>query len=176
MHIVMRVRIHRPIREVFEFVSAPEHLPLWVSGVSRAERTYPGPMGLGATFEVMHDGKAHKECWEVIEYEPPRVVAYRRLDGRSFPQTRYTLERIDGTTSLELEVQGGLGMSLERSPLLQQESERQLEADLGRLREVLEGNSDQDRVGTEPRGTSEVGMSKLEGTAVPGIADSWRHW
>ena len=62
MRLQSRVRIHRPIQEVFEFVSSPKQLPLWVSGVSGAQRTYPGPMGPGATSERLGEGQAHKEC------------------------------------------------------------------------------------------------------------------
>ena len=132
------VRIHRPIGEVFEFVSSPEHLPLWASGVSGAERTFPGPIGLGATFELLQDGRTDKDCWEVIEHEPPRTFAYRRLDWSAFSQARYTLHCLDGCTGLGLEVYSGVESSPEPSPLRQQSAQRQLESDLGRLRELLE--------------------------------------
>ena len=139
MHIETRVTIDRPVREVFGLISCPENLPLWASGVSGAERTRPGPVGVGATFEVLRAGGAHKDCWEVIEHEPPRAFAYRRLDGMSFTQCRYTLQNIDGCTGLGLEVYAGAGTSPEPSHLLEQWAQRQLGTDLGMLREVLEG-------------------------------------
>ena len=139
-----RVTIDRSVREVFAFVSRPEHLHLWASGVSGAERTRPGPMGVGATFEVLGEGKAHKECWEVIEHEPPRAFAYRRLDWGAFLQFRYALRGVDGCTDLGLEVYSGMGTSPDPSSVLEQEAERQLEADLGRLRAVLESGVDKD--------------------------------
>ena len=95
-------------------------------------------MGPGATFELLQDTGAHNECWEVIEHEPPRTFAYRRLDWGSFIQCRYTLQRLDGCTGLGLEVHAGVGTSSEPSPLLGQSAQRQLDIDLGRLRELLE--------------------------------------
>ena len=141
MHIETRVTIDRPVREVFEFISCPENLPLWASGVSGAERTRPGTMGVGATFEVLRQGRAHKDCWEVIEHEPPRAFAYCRLDWGAFLQCRYTLRCIDGRTGLGLEVYAGAGTTPEPSHLLEQEAERRLDADLGRLRDLLERGS-----------------------------------
>ena len=139
MHIEMRVTIDRPVREVFELISCPENLPLWASGVAMAERTRPGPVGVGATFEVLRQGRAHKDCWEVIEHEPPRAFAYRTLGWGAFLQCRYTVHNIDGCTGLGLEVYAGAGTSPEPSHLLEQWAQRQMETDLGRLREVLEG-------------------------------------
>ncbi len=139
-----RVTIDRSVREVFEFVSLPEHLHLWASGVAGAERTCPGPVGVGATFELLGEGKAHRECWEVIEHEPPRAFAYRGLDCGAFTQCRYTLQNIDGCTGLGLEMYSGMGTSSVSGRLLQQEAERQLAAQLGRLREVLENGLSQE--------------------------------
>ena len=138
MRLESRVRIHRPIGEVFEFVSSPEHLPLWASGVAGAERSHPGPIGLGATFELLQDGRTDKDCWEVIEHEPPRTFAYRRLDWSAFSQARYTLHCLDGWTGLGLEVYRCVGTSREPPPLLKQSAQRQLESDLGRLHDLLE--------------------------------------
>ncbi len=169
MRLQSQVRIHRPIREVFEFVSSPEHLPLWATGVSGAQRTYPGPMGVGAAFELRQNGTTHKECWEVIEHEPPRTFAYRRLDGMSFTQCRYTLRNVDGCTALGLEVYAGAGAYGEPSPLLERSAWRRLDPDLGRLRDLLEneigepGTTDRDaadgahRLGTAGRGVQPLG-------------------
>ena len=155
MRLESRVMIRRPIQEVFEFVSEPKHLSLWASGVSRAEHTYPGLMGLGATFEVMHDGTAHKDCWEVIEHEPPRAVGWRRLDEGSFAQARYTLRSIGGDTALNLEVYDGVGTSTKPRSLLERELQQLLAANLSRLRDVLEiGISEETVTGAEMAGAS----------------------
>ncbi len=133
-----QVTIRRPIGEVFGFVSGPENLRRWRGGVAGATQACRGPMGLGAMVEVLRDGTTDAECWEVIEYEPPRALAVRLLDGSDFLQCRYTLQNVEGCTRLTLEVYSGAGISPEPSPLLQQAAERRLEADLARLREVLE--------------------------------------
>ena len=138
MRIVSRVEIQRSIQEVFAFVAAPEHLALWAAGVAGAARTAPGPLGLGATFALRYAGQAQPACWEIIEHEPPRAVAYRRLEGRSFAQCRYTLERVEARTGLGLEIYSGAGLSPAPSPRLERAAQRRLAANLHRLRDLLE--------------------------------------
>jgi hypothetical protein len=93
---------------------------------------------VGATFEVLRADGAHKDCWEVIEHEPPRAFACRRLDTSAFLQCRYTLHNIDGRTGLCFEVYAGSGTSPEPPHRFEQSAQRQLVADLSRLRGVLE--------------------------------------
>ncbi len=177
MRLQSRVKIRRPIQEVFGVVSSPEHLPLWTSGVVGAKRTHPGQMGLGSTFELLHEGKAHKECWEVIEHEPPRAFAYRRLDWCSFSQVRYTLRNVDGCTALTLEVYSGVGTSPEPSHLLRQEAERQLNADLGRLREMVESRLVEEGMRDGNAGAGAHGFGALGRSVQPlgARGDSARH-
>ena len=146
MRIASRVEIQRSIQEVFAFVAAPEHLPLWAAGVAGAARTAPGPLGLGATFALRQAGQARPACWEIIEHEPPRALAYRRLEGRAFAQCRYTLERVDGRTGLGLEVYSGAGLSPAPSPRLERAAHRRLAANLHRLRDLLESGYEEDKM------------------------------
>ena len=79
MHMENTITIERPIEEVFEYVSTPENDPRWVSVSIRNQRTSPGPMRVGMTTEedVKIFGRTSRDTWEVTEYEPPTVIAYR---------------------------------------------------------------------------------------------------
>ena len=83
MHVENTITIERPIEEVFEYVSTPENDPTWVSVSIRNQRTSPGPMRVGMTIEedVKIFGRTSRDTWEVTEYEPPTVIAYRATSG-----------------------------------------------------------------------------------------------
>jgi uncharacterized protein YndB with AHSA1/START domain len=83
MQVQNTITIERPVEEVFEYVSSPENDPTWVSVSIRNQRTSPGPMRVGMTIEedVKFLGRTSRNTWEVTEYEPPTVVAYRATSG-----------------------------------------------------------------------------------------------
>jgi uncharacterized protein YndB with AHSA1/START domain len=107
------ITIERPIEEVFEYVSTPENDPTWVSVSIRNQRTSPGPMRVGMTTEedVKIFGRTSRDTWEVTEYEPPTVIAYRATSGLlSGGVVRVRCEPVEGGTKLthavEYEVRG----------------------------------------------------------------------
>ncbi len=83
MHVEHTITINRPIEEVFEYVSTPENDPTWVSASLRHERTLAGRMRVGMTTQedVKFLGRTSRDTWEVTEYEPPTIVAYRATSG-----------------------------------------------------------------------------------------------
>src|SRR5918994_7469310 len=83
MHVENTIRIEQPVEEVFEYVSTPENDPTWVSVSIRNQRTSPDPMRVGMTTEedVKIFGQRSRATWEVTEYEPPTLIAYRATSG-----------------------------------------------------------------------------------------------
>jgi uncharacterized protein YndB with AHSA1/START domain len=83
MHVENTITIEQPVEEVFEYVSTPENDPTWVSVSIRNQRTSPGPMRVGMTIEedVKIFGRTSRDTWEVTEYEPPTLIAYRATSG-----------------------------------------------------------------------------------------------
>ena len=83
MRVENTITIEWPIEEVFEYASTPENDPTWVSAAIRNQRTSPGPMRVGMTIEedVKIFGQRSRDTWEVTEYEPPTVIAYRATSG-----------------------------------------------------------------------------------------------
>ncbi len=107
MHVENSITIKRPIEEVFEYVSTPENDPTWVSASLRNERTLPGPMRVGMTTQedVKFLGRTSTDTWEVIEYEPPTVVAYLATSGLlSGGVVRARCEPVQGGTRFTHEV------------------------------------------------------------------------
>lgn len=52
------ITIHRPVEEVFAYVSEVEHGPRYTSGQREAHKTSSGPMGVGSTFATSADFQA----------------------------------------------------------------------------------------------------------------------
>jgi len=77
------VLIDRPREDVFAFVGNYENDPQWRSGVLEMRHDPPGPVGLGLrTHEVMRlMGRTMTTEPEVVEYEPGRKTAFRKVSG-----------------------------------------------------------------------------------------------
>jgi uncharacterized protein YndB with AHSA1/START domain len=102
MHVERTVTIERPIEEVFEYVSTPENDPTWIPSSLKHERTSPGPMRVGMTTQEDQKffGRTSRDTWEVTEYEPPTVVAYRATSGQLPLLIRLWFEPVDGGTRM----------------------------------------------------------------------------
>ena len=144
MHVENTITIERPIEEVFEYVSTPENDPTWVSASIRNQRTSPGPMRVGMTTEedVKIFGRTSRDTWEVTEYEPPTVIAYRATSGLLCGGiVRLRCEPVEGGTrlthSVEYEPHGFYYKTI--APLMPWAS-KQLIASMDRtLKALLEG-------------------------------------
>ena len=146
MHVEKTITIERPIEEVFAYVSTPENDPTWVSVSIRNQRTSPGPMRVGLTIEedVKIFGWTSRDSWEVTQYEPPTVIAYRATSGLLCGcVVRLRCEPVEGATRLthavEYEPRGIYYKTI--APLMLWAS-KQLIASMDRtLKDLLEGKT-----------------------------------
>jgi uncharacterized protein YndB with AHSA1/START domain len=140
------ITIERPIEELFEYVSTPENDPTWVSASIRNQRTSPGPMRVGITIEedVKIFGHTSRDTWEVTEYEPPSVIAYRATsDLLSGGVVRLRCEPVEGGTRLthavEYEPRGIYYKTI--APLMPWASKRLIASMDRTLKALLEGKT-----------------------------------
>ncbi len=146
MHMENTITIERPIEELFEYVSTPENDPRWVSVSIRNQRTSPGPMRVGMTTEedVKIFGRASRDTWEVTEYEPPTVIAYRVTSGLLCGGVvSLRCEPVEGGTrlthSVEYEPRGIYYKTI--APLMPWASKRLLASMDRTLKDLLEGKT-----------------------------------
>jgi uncharacterized protein YndB with AHSA1/START domain len=80
--------------EVFAYLTDVANLPVWQSGVHRAEIVGGGEPHAGARIaESRHLlGRELQTTIEIAEYEPPRLFALRALDGPVPFSVRHELE------------------------------------------------------------------------------------
>jgi hypothetical protein len=174
MHAENTIVIERPINEVFVHVSTPENDPTWVSVSLRHERTAPGPMRVGTTTEevVKFLGRTATNTWEVTDYQPPTVIAYRATSGL-LPVTaiRLQLEPVEGGTKLthavDLKLRGIHYMVI--APLIPWVAQRLLDSLARTLKNLLEDEP----TTPEPRPKSASGTMTggiVAASVVAGIA------
>jgi uncharacterized protein YndB with AHSA1/START domain len=168
MHVENTIMIERPIEEVFEYVSTPENDPTWVSVSIRNQRTSPGPMRVGMTIEedVKILGRTSRDTWEVTQYEPPTVIAYRATSGLlSGGVVRLRCEPVEGGTRLTHAVEDEpRGIYYKTIATLMPWASKRLIASIDRtLKDLLEGKTTS---GPRPEAASRVAGSVVVGTVL----------
>lgn len=136
------IRIARPPDDVFAFVGDAANNPMWRKNVVRTEWLDDGPMRIGR--RGRQSARLLGREWtveaEVVAWDPPRLVAWRTVQGPVSVRSWVRVE-MDGTGSL---VSGGadggftgpVGRILTR--LAVPRMIRQADADLQTLRGLLE--------------------------------------
>ena len=122
------VVIDRPPQEVFAYVSDLQNLPEWgaLSGEMRKETEGPPEVGARYTADLTFLGRRLVISYEVSAYEPPRLFAFRNLDGPLYDEYTYTFEAAEGggtRFSMAIEMQPG-GFYRLIGPLLEKMTQR----------------------------------------------------
>ena len=139
------VVINRPTEEVFAYLDNAENGPLWQSGLLESEYTSEGPVGVGTTKREVRKlrGQRFEQTSEIIEYEPNKKVTFKSLSGPLPSQASWTFEPAEGGTRfsgvLEIEARGFLKLA---EPIVARLTERQIEADLANLKDLLEAQTE----------------------------------
>ena len=129
--------IHRPVDEVFAYLSDVEHGPQYISGQREAHKTPTGQLGIGTTFATQGRIPRRRSTHEVTEYEPNRRLAWKATSGApstttwtfepSGPSTRVTFARIARAP----------GLLRLAEPIIARRTSAQADHDLGTLKELL---------------------------------------
>ena len=133
-----------PVDDVWEFVHDVANDRLWQTTLAESEQLTDGPMGVGTRVrEVRHFlGLRIESTWEMTEYEPNRTSAIRGVSGPIPLSGRYRVEAFEGGTRFtvtgELDAHGFFKLA---EPLFARITGRELEANLGHLKDLLEGGA-----------------------------------
>ncbi len=107
------VVIARPPQEVFDFLSKFENIAVYDSSVTASEQIGDGPLGVGTrgrgTSKIM--GRQFDWTVEITEFDPPRRMVSRSVEGKLDFTVTLTLEPADGGTRLtqRINAESGLG-------------------------------------------------------------------
>ena len=140
----LSIVINRPIEEVFAVLANLENDVKWRREWIEAKNTSEGPLGVGATFCLVGEflGRRIETVYEVTEYEPNRITAWKGVSGPLPLTFRRTFERVEGGTRVTIRYEAeGRGFFKLAEPLLVSIGKRQLEGDFPKLKALMESET-----------------------------------
>ena len=135
--------IERPVDEVWQFVHDYKNDPLWQTTLRESRQLTDGPVGVGTQVREVRQflGLKVELAWEVTEYEPPARSSIRGISGPVPLSGSYVLEPQNGVTRFtvlgELDAHGLFRLA---EPVFARMTSRELETNLGHLKDLLEAN------------------------------------
>lgn len=134
--------INRPIEEVFAYVTDVGRFPEWSTVVQEATMTSSPPLTVGSTFRTTAHflGRRFATDNVVTAFEPPRTFAGKVTSGPVQYEVTMTLQATNSGTHVTWAIQGeAAGFFRLAEPVLARMGRRQIEAQVGTLKDLLEG-------------------------------------
>jgi uncharacterized protein YndB with AHSA1/START domain len=134
------VEIGRPPEEVFAFLTDPAAYPRWQPSLVSVEPHRPGPLRLGseATEVRRFLGREMETTWTCVEHEPCTRTAIECPDGPVPFRGTFELEAAGGGTLFTWTVETWGAAARLGGPLAALATKRELAANAGRLKQLLE--------------------------------------
>jgi uncharacterized membrane protein len=138
--------IHRPIEEVFAFVSDQTKAPQWQRGLLEVRRTTNNPSGVGTKYTAVRKflGRKIELSNEYIKYEPNKQITFIGGSGPARFEASYLTESTTEGTKLTCQMQmeqGGLFSLAE--PMIARSLKQDFETNLRDLKTLLENQAEQ---------------------------------
>jgi hypothetical protein len=140
----MSIVIKRPIEEAFAFLANLENDVEWHKELVESRNTSGGLNGVGATFLFAGEflGRRMETLWEVTEYEPDRIAAWKTVSGPLRMKFWRTFERVEGGTRFAFRYEGEARGFLRLAwPLIIMMAKRQHEDAMGKLKELMDAHA-----------------------------------
>ncbi len=136
------IRIDRPVKDVFTFVTTPENALLWMSNLTSYETD--GPIEKGTRTKGSTKVAGRQVDWEseVTEYDPYRTLLWRSVEAPMHFTIEYTFEDVtNGSTQLtwhqQVDELGGFFGKL-ADPLVTAMYAHDVRSNLAKLKAILE--------------------------------------
>jgi uncharacterized membrane protein len=133
--------IHRPVEDVFNFVSNYQNSPQWVSGALEHTKVSDGPIDVGTVIRTTGRtlGLRVEATRIVTAYEPSSKYAFKSEYQQMPITTTFLFEPVEGSTRLTVVVVGEpSGLFTLTMPFVLGSIRQQFEGDLRRLKALLE--------------------------------------
>src|SRR5918997_4738480 len=137
------VEIARPRDEVFAFVTDPSNYPRWQPSLVEVRPHRKGPLRVGseATEVRRFMGREVETTWTCVEHEPCTRTAIECTDGPVPFRGTFELEPAEGGTRFTWTVETWGAAARLAGPLAGLATKRELAANAGRLRQLLEAEA-----------------------------------
>ena len=133
--------INRPVHDVFVYMTDIDKETEWQAELLEAKQTSDGPISVGTTIREVRRfmGRRMEVVFEITKFEPNKEMSFKSISAPFPLRGRYSLEPVDGGTSVTLFIEGELsGVFKMAEPIVAQTAKRQIGADLDRLKSQLE--------------------------------------
>jgi len=133
--------INRPVGEVFGFATDIGHLAEWAGPVTEARQTSDGPVGVGSTQARVTQllGRRIESNYEVTEYQPTSRYSAKTTSGPVPIEEHLSFAAAEGGTRVNLTAEvEATGFFKLAAPILTRIIQRQVENDVGTLKDLLE--------------------------------------
>lgn len=138
----MSTIIYQPIKQVFDFVSAPENDFQWQYGTLASARLSEDiDSRLGTFFRSIGHlfGRRNLSTFEVTEYEPNKKYGFKTLSGLLCSETFYRFEIFNNSTMVNTITQAGVINPLQfNEGVLEKKMKKQLKENMTILKDLLE--------------------------------------
>jgi hypothetical protein len=140
--IELSIEIRRPVEESFAFLADLENDVKWHSAFVEVRKTSEGSLGVGARFLVFEGGLGRRTPgteYELTEYEPNRIAAWKTVSGPLQLKFWRTFKRVENGTRFAVRYEGEpRGFFKLVWPLLIRMVRRQQGGDMRTLKELME--------------------------------------
>jgi uncharacterized membrane protein len=143
--VLSEILIHKPSREVADYVADPGNAPSWYANIESVEWKTEPPLVVGSriAFVAHFLGRRLAYTYEVVEYLAGERLVMRTAQGPFPMETTYTWQAVsDGQTRMTLRNRGEpSGFSALAAPMMASSMRRANKKDLARLKEIVEAEA-----------------------------------
>ena len=140
--IELSIVIRRPVEETFALLANLENDVKWHSAYVEVRKTSGGSLGVGARFLVFEGVLGRRTAgteYDITEYEPNRIAAWKTVSGPLQLKFWRTFERVESGTRFGVRYEGEpRGFIMLAWPLITRMVKRQQEGDMRKLKELME--------------------------------------
>jgi uncharacterized membrane protein len=138
--------INRSIGEVFAYVCDLTNAPEWQTGLIEVRKMTSEPIGLGTRYTFVRKflGRRLEAGNEFTAYEPNAIVTFKTTSGPMSVEASYLFKPVPAGTQVTCRMEmNPRGFSRLAEPLIAASIQREMSAEFGYLKDLLESRAEQ---------------------------------